>query len=72
MGIIPHSASHHNLDFLATGKTRDFVVICDFWIQTDVSEVLRNLSRLQDTETQAFAGGFVVIKFLDKLSETQV
>ena len=38
--VIPHGACEDYFDFLAAGKTRDFIVVGDFWVEADVGEML--------------------------------
>ena len=72
MGVVPHGAREHNLDFLAARKAGDFIVVRDIWVKADILEVLRDDFGCEFAEAKAFPGSFVVIEFLDKFVETEL
>lgn len=72
MGVIPHGACEDDLDLLAAGEAGDLVVVCDFGVETQVFEVLGDDFGGELAEAEAFAGGFVVVEFLDELAEAAV
>lgn len=71
MRIIPHSAREDDFDFLAARETGDFVVVGDVGVETDVFKVLRDNFRREFSEAKAFAGGFMIIEFLDEFVEAE-
>ena len=69
MRVVPHGTGQHNLDFLSTGETGDFVVVGDFGIEANILKVLGDDFGLEDTVTETFARSFVIVEFLDELRE---
>ena len=41
MRIVPHGSCQNDFDLLATRESRDFIVIGNFRVQSDIFEVLR-------------------------------
>lgn len=72
MRVVPHGAGDDDLDFLAAGEGADFVVVGDFGVQAEVVKVLGDDRGLELTVAETFAGGFVVVEFLDELVEAEL
>jgi len=72
VGVIPHGAGEDDFDLLAAGETGDFVVVRDVGVETDVFEVFGDDFGREFAEAEAFAGGFVVVEFLDEFVEAEV
>jgi len=66
----PHSTGKHDLDLLATRKTRNLVVVGNFGVETDIFEMLADDLGLELAETKALTGSLMIIELLDQLLET--
>ena len=69
--VVPHGSGNDDLNLLTTGQRANFVVVGNFRVQTEIFKVLGNDGGLELTVTETFAGGFVIIEFLDQLDETE-
>ena len=70
--VVPHGAREHDLDLLAAGEARDFVVVGDFGVEAHVFKVLGDDLGLEFAEAEAFTRGLVVVEFLDQFVEAML